>query len=106
MRPVGCGERRSGGQLSPDAESRWTLATSAPSVVLMTPDPLVDIVRSRRRRRTVSAYRDGDRTVVLMPAGMPPAEEQRWVKDMISRLERREARLRGRTPAGDSELSV
>jgi predicted metal-dependent hydrolase len=72
----------------------------------MTPDPLVDIVRSRNRRRTVSAYRDGDRTVVLVPAGMPAAEEQRWVTDMLGRLERREARLRNRTPAGDTELSV
>jgi predicted metal-dependent hydrolase len=72
----------------------------------MTPDSLVDIVRSRKRRRTVSAYRDGDRTVVLVPAGMPAAEEQRWVTDMISRLERREARLRSRAPAGDDDLSV
>lgn len=54
----------------------------------------VEVVRSRRRRRTVSAYRDGERTVVLLPAGLRPAEEERWVAEMLERLERREARLR------------
>ena len=54
----------------------------------------VEVVRSRRRRRTVSAYRDGERTVVLLPAGLRPAEEQRWVAEMLERLERREARQR------------
>lgn len=42
--------------------------------------------RSSRRRRTVSAYRDGDRTVVLVPAGLSTAEEQRWVELMLRRL--------------------
>lgn len=42
--------------------------------------------RSSRRRRTVSAYRDGDRTVVLVPAGLSAAEEQRWVELMLRRL--------------------
>ena len=39
----------------------------------------VEVRRSTRRRRTVSAYREGDRTVVLIPARMSEAEEQRWV---------------------------
>jgi predicted metal-dependent hydrolase len=66
------------------------------------PEPRVEIVRSRRRRRTVSAYRDGDRTVVLVPAGLSPADEQRWVSDMLARLARREAR----TKVGDRELAA
>ncbi|TQN30496.1 hypothetical protein FHX37_0375 [Haloactinospora alba] len=48
--------------------------------------------RSSRRRRTVSAYRDGDRTVVLVPAALSSAEEQRWVERMLSRLAAREER--------------
>jgi predicted metal-dependent hydrolase len=68
----------------------------------MTPEPRVEIVRSRKRRRTVSAYRDGDRTVVLVPAGLSQAEEQRWVDDMLGRLARREARTR----VGDAELAT
>ena len=46
----------------------------------------VEVRRSRRRRRTVSAYRDGDRTVVLNPASFSAAEEDRWVERMLTRL--------------------
>jgi predicted metal-dependent hydrolase len=63
---------------------------------------LVDVRRSARRRRTVSAYRDGDRTVVLIPARMSRAEERRWVKLMLERLARQDARLR---PSDDDLLA-
>ena len=56
--------------------------------------PQVDVRRSARRRRTVSAYRDGDRTVVLLPARLSRAEERRWVTLMLERLDKQEARLR------------
>lgn len=56
----------------------------------------VEVRRSVRRRRTVSAYRDGDRTVVLIPARFSKAEERRWVAEMLERLEARDLRrLRG-----------
>jgi hypothetical protein len=42
----------------------------------------------------VSAYRDGDRTVVLLPARMSAAEEQRWVGIMLDRLAAQEKRRR------------
>ncbi|GAB3465628.1 M48 family metallopeptidase [Kineococcus endophyticus] len=47
----------------------------------------VDVRRSRRRTRTVSAYRDGDRTVVLIPARFSSVEEREWVERMVTRLE-------------------
>lgn len=50
----------------------------------------------------MSAYRDGDVTVVLLPARMSRAEERRWVKLMLERLEARERRWPGR--GGDSAL--
>ncbi len=56
--------------------------------------PLVDVRRSARRRRTVSAYRDGERTVVLIPARMSRAEERRWVSVMLDRLAAQDAKLR------------
>jgi hypothetical protein len=56
--------------------------------------PAVEVRRSARRRRTISAYRDGDRTVVLIPARMSRAEERRVVAEMVARLEARAARLR------------
>lgn len=62
--------------------------------------PEVDIRRSARRRQTVSAYRDGDRTVVLIPARMSRAEERRWVVVMLERLARQDSRLR----PSDAEL--
>jgi len=54
----------------------------------------VEVRRSARRRRTVSAYRDGGRTIVLIPARMSRAEERHWVAVMVQRLEQRERRVR------------
>ncbi|MFJ6756484.1 MULTISPECIES: M48 family metallopeptidase [unclassified Streptomyces] len=61
----------------------------------------VEVRRSARRRRTVSAYREGDRTVVLIPARMSEAEEQRWVGVMLDKLAAQESK---RT-LGDAELT-
>jgi len=46
----------------------------------------VEVRRSARRRKTVSAYRSGDRVVVLIPARMSRSEEARWVETMVARL--------------------
>jgi predicted metal-dependent hydrolase len=56
--------------------------------------PYVDIRRSKRRKRTVSAYRDGERVVVLMPDRLSAAEEARWVETMLRRLEKQRSRSR------------
>ncbi len=68
------------------------------------PPPAVEVRRSSRRRRTVSAYRDGERIVVLMPASFSVAEEQRWVADMLDRIEAQERRRRRSQPVGDAGL--
>ena len=54
----------------------------------------IEVRRSNRRRRTVSAYRDGDKTVVLIPAQMTRAEEQQWVDKMLARLAGQERKRR------------
>ncbi|NJC67630.1 M48 family metallopeptidase [Planosporangium flavigriseum] len=64
--------------------------------------PVVEVRRSKRRRRTVSAYRDGERVVVLIPAQFSRAEEREWVDRMLERLNAREQRSR-RT---DAELQA
>ena len=56
--------------------------------------PEVEVRRSKRRRRTVSAYRDGDKVVVLIPATMSRKQEAEWVTTMVARLERSEKRKR------------
>ena len=63
---------------------------------------MIEVRRSQRRRRTVSAYRDGERVVVLIPAQFTRAEEREWVDRMLERLDAREQRAR-RT---DGELST
>ncbi|MDQ4054928.1 MAG: M48 family metallopeptidase [Actinomycetota bacterium] len=50
----------------------------------------VEVRRSKRRRRTVSAYRDGERIVVLIPASLTRKEEAEWVETMVARIERAE----------------
>jgi hypothetical protein len=56
--------------------------------------PEIEVRRSKRRRRTVSAYRDGDKVVVLIPASMSRKQEAEWVTTMVARLERSEKRKR------------
>lgn len=60
----------------------------------------VEIRRSTRRRRTVRAYREGDKTMVLVPAHLSKTQEAAHVRELVERLDRREARR----PAGDDDL--
>lgn len=79
-------------------------ASSNPTTVgvVTEPDrPTVEVRRSKRRRRTVAAYRDGDTVVVMMPARLTKAEEAEWVEIMLGRLERQSRR---QAPS-DAELS-
>lgn len=73
---------------------------------LDTADPVageeIEVRRSARRRRTVSAYRADGRIVVLLPARMSRREEARWVREMVLKVQAREARTRG--PQQPSEL--
>ena len=54
----------------------------------------VEVRRSKRRRRTVSAYREGERIVVLIPASLTRKEEAEWVETMVARIEKAEQRAR------------
>lgn len=56
------------------------------------PDPEVEVRRSRRRRRTISAFREGERIVVVVPATLTDAEVADEVRAMVGRIERAEAR--------------
>ncbi len=54
----------------------------------------VEVVRSKRRRKTVSAHLDGDVVRVQMPAWMSKADEERYVIDLVGRIERQAQRER------------
>ena len=51
----------------------------------------------------MTAYRESGRTIVLIPAAFTPAEERRWVAQMVAKLQTREERRR-RSLGGDAEL--
>jgi hypothetical protein len=74
--------------------------TPVPAASAVPPD--VDVRRSRRRLRTVTAYRENGRTVVLIPARFTSAQEQEWVARMLARLS---AQDRRRRPA-DADLAA
>ena len=78
--PSGCPQR--GADVSAYAYG-WRMAD---------PSPLIEIRRSARRRRTVSAYRDGDKIIVLMPARVTKLDEARLVAEMVDRITTREAK--------------
>jgi predicted metal-dependent hydrolase len=60
----------------------------------------IEVRRSRRRRRTVSAYREGARTIVLIPARFSAEEERTWVDEMLRKLAAGDRRRR----PGDQQL--
>jgi predicted metal-dependent hydrolase len=48
----------------------------------------VEVIRSKRRTRTISAVIRGDTLVVTIPARLSARQEQEWVKRMMERVER------------------
>ncbi|ASR38963.1 metal-dependent hydrolase [Prauserella marina] len=64
----------------------------------------MEVRRSARRRRTVTAYRDGDTLVVLIPAKMSRAEEEHWVAEMQRKLQRTENKRASPARASDEAL--
>jgi hypothetical protein len=65
-------------------------------------DPPIEIRRSRRRKRTVTAFRDAGKVVVCMPATFSKAQEEHWVSTMLQRLDAADARRR---PSDDRLLA-
>ena len=57
-------------------------------------DAQVEVRRSRRRKRTVSAYRRDGKVIVMIPDRFTRAEEAEWVTTMLDRLDRSEQRRR------------
>ncbi|MDO8122680.1 DUF45 domain-containing protein [Isoptericola sp. b490] len=60
----------------------------------------VEVRRSRRRTRTVSAFREGGRTVVAIPDRFTATQEREWVRRMVTKMLASERR---RTPS-DAQL--
>jgi predicted metal-dependent hydrolase len=71
---------------------------AATPVQVATAEPTVEVRRSTRRRRTVSAHREGDRIVVLMPARMSRKDEANYVEELVERILAGERRQRPTDP--------
>lgn len=69
-----------------------------------TPEHKVEVRRSQRRHRTVTAYWNDDTLVVLIPARMTRAEEKHWVAEMERKLQRSEPRRPASPKASDEAL--
>ncbi len=65
----------------------------------------MEIRRSARRRRTVSARREGDKVIVLMPTGLSKQAEDDLVAEMIGKLDRADRRAAARAERGDIDLA-
>jgi predicted metal-dependent hydrolase len=50
----------------------------------------IEVVRSRRRRKTIEATKDGNKVVVRLPAAFSRSEARRWVRVMVERIEQAE----------------
>ena len=64
--------------------------------------PPVEVRRSRRRKRTVTAFREAGKVIVCMPAAFTKAQEEHWVITMLDRLDAAAARRR---PSDDRLLT-
>lgn len=69
-----------------------------------TPGHKVEVRRSQRRHRTVTAYWNDDTLVVLIPARMTRAEEKHWVAEMERKLQRSEPRRPASPKTSDEAL--
>ena len=73
---------------------RWLLAGVDEGEIL--------VIRSTRRKKSISAYRQGGRIVISIPARMSKADERSIVPEMIAKIRGQEA---ARTP-GEEDLAT
>ena len=52
----------------------------------------IEIVRSRKRKKTVQAREENGKIYVYLPAGMSREEEKKYVAELVKKMERRKRR--------------
>jgi predicted metal-dependent hydrolase len=91
-----------GGKVKRGRRTQYPSSDEAPQPAA-TSSPRVEVRRSSRRTRTVTAYRERDTIVVLIPQRMSKADERTFVKDMVEKVLAREARASA--PRSDDALA-
>lgn len=61
----------------------------------------IEVRRSVRRRRTVTAFREAGQLVVAIPATFTPAQEEEWIERMVAKV--RTSELRRQLSSDDLE---
>lgn len=54
----------------------------------------IEVRRSKRRKRSVSAFMEGEKLVVAIPAHFSAAQEAEWVANLSARMAKRQLRRR------------
>ena len=90
----------------------WAHRDPSPAPTLVAPEPAsalagmrVEVIRSSKRRKSVSARIVDGRIVVRMPQWMSKAQELEYVNDMIAKLERQHTAKAVDLPARAAELA-
>jgi predicted metal-dependent hydrolase len=90
----------------------WEHGDPSPAPSLVAPEPAsalagmrVEVIRSSKRRKSVSARIVDGRIVVRMPQWMTKAQEHEYVSDMIAKLERQHTAKAVDLPARAAELA-
>lgn len=52
------------------------------------------VIRSKRRKRNIAAYRQGDQIIVSIPARLSKADEREIVPEMVAKIRAQEASMR------------
>lgn len=66
----------------------------------------IEIRRSHRRRKTISGRIENDRVVVMVPAGLSQAAEDKAVADILTKLRKQQRRKNARAYMSDEELAT
>ena len=90
----------------------WEHGDPSPAPSLVAPEPAsalagmhVEVIRSSKRRKSVSARIVDGRIVVRMPQWMTKAQEHEYVNDMVAKLERQHTAKAVDLPARAAELA-
>lgn len=78
------------------------MSVPAPTLALMAEDYEVRV--SGRRRKTMAAFREGGRVVVVVPEYLSTRDRQRLIPDLVEKFLAKEGRAAG--PRGEQELTA
>ena len=98
VKPVGAPETRAGvrkGKADGAQATRGLHLSVVPRIVhfMQTDDNReIEIRRSTRRRKSVAAFREGGKTVIVAPARMSSADVELYARELVERLDKRATR--------------